>query len=252
MKIYATNIRALRICVSGVALWIVVGVANSASAKDPFSYFRRGGAKTVSQPVEATDAPGAGKQGVVQAAPEVVPAHPSASTPFAAEGPAAEFAPEPEYAGGGCGSDGYGGDAYRGEVFSVWPGVPACCDPWLGYCQEPRHYPCAKGQGRYIYYVSPHVKNKKQCGGYFITWAHGSQADCNCGQPAAYAGGGCDSCVSVTDAVRSSPTPVPAPTQGAPAMPSPDSMWDDRGNQQPPRNAMPPATARTISSGAAR
>ncbi len=53
-----------------------------------------------------------------------------------------------------------------GEMMSPWPGVPACCDPWLGYCHEPRCYPCAKGRGHYTYYEP----GRDGCGGRFITY----------------------------------------------------------------------------------
>ncbi|MBI2827173.1 MAG: hypothetical protein HYX69_21080 [Planctomycetia bacterium] len=44
----------------------------------------------------------------------------------------------------------------------VWPGVPPCCDTWLGYCHEPRCYGCWKGQGYYTHYDTHHCD---KCGG---------------------------------------------------------------------------------------
>jgi hypothetical protein len=221
-------------------LALLLGVNGVASAKDPFSYFRRGATtKTVSQ----TNA--AGKQeGVVQAAPEVVQGVPAPTPPYVsgAEVAQGEMAPQPEVDGGYGG--GYG--PYAPGVFSVWPGIPACCDPWLGYCQEPRCYPCAKGQGRYIYYVHPCVKHGQECGGHFITWAHGKQAtgQCNCPTCGGQSAGQCSSCVSVTDANHPTPTPVPTPApQRSPTAPRPDALWNSP-SEQAPRNELPPATAR--------
>ena len=227
----------MRICkTSLVLLALCVGLTNLAEAKDPFGFFRsRNAAKTVSQPGAAE-----GDGFVESPQPEIVTANPSGT--YTPDGIEEGYAPEPEYDNG----------AYNGQVWSRWPGVPACCDPWLGYCQEPRCYPCARGQGRYIYYEPPYVHKGQACGGRFITWAHGKQPGCDCGgPPVAYAGGGsCDSCVSVTDANHPTPTPVPAPAQrGAPpTAPQPDSIWNSPSDSQPPRNALPPTTTRTISS----
>jgi hypothetical protein len=236
---------AMRLRTTSLALLALsLGLTNLAAAKDPFSYFRKGAtATTVSQ----TNA--AGKQeGVVQPTPEVVQGNPAGPSPFAAPGPVQDFAPQ----------SGYDGGPYAPHVFSVWPGVPACCDPWLGFCQEPRHYSCAKGQGRYIYYVPPCVSHGQVCGGHFITWAHGKDVggncNCNCGgQPVAYAGGQCDSCVGSANVAQSSPTLAPAPAQqSAPTAPQPDAFWQNPNEQRPPRNALPPPSARTISTGVLR
>jgi hypothetical protein len=240
----------MKICTTSVALLaLLLGLERVAAAKDPFAYFRRGAsAKTVSQ----TNA--AGKQeGVVQPAPEAVQGVPSAAPPYIPapeQGSVGDGAPQAQYDGGPSAGP------YAPGVFSVWPGVPACCDPWIGYCQEPRGYACAKGQGRYIYYVHPKVKDGQQCGGYFMTWAHGEQpqGQCNCASCGGQGGGRCNSCVTVTDANNPTPTPVPTPApapQKAPTPPEADSFWRNP-NEPPPRNALPPSSARTISTGVVR
>jgi hypothetical protein len=244
---------AMKLCTTSVALLsLLLGFESVATAKDPFSYFRRGAtAKTVSQTNSA------GKQeGVVEAIPEAVQGVPSPAPPYipapdTGRGPVGEGAAQPEYGGGP-----YAGP-YAPGVFSVWPGVPACCDPWLGYCQEPRCYPCAKGQGRYLYYIHPRVKDGQACGGYFMTWAHGKQPDgqCNCNSCGGQAGGQCQNCVTVTDANNPTPTPVPTPApapQKAPLQPEADSFWRNPKEPPPPRNALPPSSARTISTGVVR
>lgn len=238
----------MKFCTTSAALFaLLLGLVDVATAKDPLSYFRRGAsAKTVSK----TNA--AGKQeGVVQPVPEVVQGVPS-PTPPSVTGPgypqaiATDAGPQPEVDGGP-----YAGP-YAPGVFSVWPGVPACCDPWLGYCQEPRCYPCAKGQGRYLYYIHPYVKDGQVCGGHFITWAHGADANGQCATCGGRQSGQCDSCVSVTDANHPTPAPVPAPApQTAPSPPDSDSFWRNP-NDPPPRNALPPSSARTISTGVVR
>ena len=57
---------------------------------------------------------------------------------------------------GGPGAYGYNPDfgyAPGGGGMSVWPGVPACCDPWFGYCGEPRCFTtCNCKQGTYQYF----------------------------------------------------------------------------------------------------
>jgi len=233
---------------SAALLALLLGLTSVAAAKDPFAYFRRGAsAKTVSQ-----TGPTGKQEGVVQPA-EPVQGVPSSAPPYiaapeAAPGGEPAGAPQPQYDGG------VSGGPYAPGVFSVWPGVPACCDPWIGYCQEPRGYACAKGQGRYIYYVHPKVKDGQQCGGYFITWAHGEQAQGQCATCGGQGTGGCNSCVTVTDANNPTPTPAPAPPQApqrAPAQPEADSFWRNP-NEPPPRNALPPSSARTISQGVVR
>ncbi len=53
-----------------------------------------------------------------------------------------------------------------GNGMSVWPGVPACCDPWLGYCGEPRCNHCSCGRGRYLYVRC----NRDTCSPEIVSW----------------------------------------------------------------------------------
>ncbi len=66
-----------------------------------------------------------------------------------------------------------------GNGMSVWPGVPACCDPWLGYCGEPRCNHCSCGRGRYLYVRC----NRDTCSPEIVSWGK-----CRC------EGGDCSSC----------------------------------------------------------
>ena len=70
---------------------------------------------------------------------------------------------------------------------SVWPGVPACCDPWFGYCGEPRCYKCNCHQGTFQYYHCP----KGACQPEILTWQRGDWADKSCQPAGACCGQGC-------------------------------------------------------------
>lgn len=156
----------------------------------------------------------------------------------------------PGYAYGPLGPYGYRPDfGYVNGNMSAWPGVPACCDPWFGYCGEPRCYPCACGQGRYMYYHCPHGG----CGPELLTWQKGDLS-CKGGQPSAmcYGKQGCTTCgpnagcakcrsTSYSPGGSQSPTVItPEPTQpvpeAAPALPR---------NDLPTTPAQPSARRRT-------
>lgn len=83
------------------------------------------------------------------------------------------------YGQGGYGGGGnYGGNGWYGYNpdfgslsggMSVWPGVPACCDPWFGYCGEPRCNACSCHKGRYMYF---HCR-KDSCQPELLIWSKG-------------------------------------------------------------------------------
>ncbi|HEY4311163.1 MAG TPA: hypothetical protein VGN12_17065 [Pirellulales bacterium] len=121
---------------------------------------------------------------------------------------------------------------------SVWPGVPACCDPWLGYCGEPRCNHCSCGRGRYLYYRC----NKDTCTPELVTWG----GKCSkCGQGCSTCGT-CANCASCSQGSYQEPTPAGSEVISDRAVetspePTPDSadVTREPPKKSPPRNKLP-------------
>jgi len=154
----------------------------------------------------------AGAKSMIQTARRVEGPKLHKASQVVVEEPIAEDAGEAAYASGtfqsagaagggarcGCAFDGmggYGGVSQYGYNpdfgnlqggMSVWPGVPACCDPWFGYCGEPRCNKCSCGKGRYLYYHCPCGACKPE----ILIWGKGASCGGQCGEPVAmcYAG----------------------------------------------------------------
>jgi hypothetical protein len=169
---------------------------------------------------------------------------------------------ESSYLGGDIGTGGYvaGGDPSYGARgvstkgyypdfgvvpggMSVWPGVPACCDPWLGYCGEPRCNHCSCGRGRYLYMRC----SKETCTPELVSWG-GKCSKCNqCGNCGTCATcGTCTTCgeganMSYTTQPTSAPQPVaeqPSKTK-VQAVPEVESDDESTAKKSPPRNKLP-------------
>jgi hypothetical protein len=153
---------------------------------------------------------------------------------------------------GGMGAYGYNPDfGYGPGGMSVWPGVPACCDPWFGYCGEPRcFYTCNCHQGTYQVFHCPKCNNG-QCGPELLKWQKGDWS-ANCWKPSAMCyGSKCNTCTARCARCRSASyesSAVSAPccnsrpdgtdqepraSDGPAVTPAPEIQ------SQPPRNALP-------------
>jgi hypothetical protein len=149
----------------------------------------------------------------------------------------------------GAGPYGYNPDfGYGPGGMSVWPGVPACCDPWFGYCGEPRcFYECNCHQGTYQVFHCPKCNNG-QCGPELLRWQKG---DWRVGrQPAAMCYGArcctssmnCAKCQSARYAPQAMSTTgcdVSASGYDAPATTSPAVNPVPKSQPQSPRNMLP-------------
>ncbi|HEY1603062.1 MAG TPA: hypothetical protein VGG64_25890 [Pirellulales bacterium] len=106
---------------------------------------------------------------------------------------------------GGPGASGYFPDfgyTAAGGRMSVWPGVPACCDPWFGYCGEPRCFnACGCHQGTYQYF---HCASGA-CSPELIKWNKGGA----CCKPSAmcYGAKGCSTAATCAKCRSASFTP---------------------------------------------
>ncbi|HVU87826.1 MAG TPA: hypothetical protein VHD36_10935 [Pirellulales bacterium] len=147
------------------------------------------------------------------------------------------------YGAGGVSIYGYNPDfGIMPGGMSVWPGVPACCDPWLGYCGEPRCNHCSCRRGRYLYFRCNH----DTCTPELVTWG-GKCSKCNeCGNGGTCAAcGTCASCgngpnMSYSGQPTSMPQPVAEPSAKAKVDTLPPSNSDDETTKKsPPRNKLP-------------
>ena len=150
----------------------------------------------------------------------------------------------------GCAYSGMGGYGYNPDFgygpngMSVWPGVPACCDPWFGYCGEPRcFYECTCHQGTYQMFHCPKCKGGA-CGPELLKWQKGDWCATNWKPSAMCYGSKCNKCV--THCARCQPTSYEPGTPESPASPldvpasdGPTVKPSPGGPSQPPRNAIP-------------
>ncbi len=143
------------------------------------------------------------------------------------------------YGAGGVSMYGYNPDfGIMPGGMSVWPGVPACCDPWLGYCGEPRCNHCSCRRGRYLYVRCNH----DTCMPELVTWG-GKCSNCNqCGTCATC--GTCASCQGNTYAatLTNAPRPVAEHTTRTKIEAVPPQATSDEDTvpkKSPPRNKLP-------------
>lgn len=142
------------------------------------------------------------------------------------------------------------GSAYTASPpggWSVWPGVPVCCDPWLGYCQEHRCYPCWRGQARYLHYEPRGGCSSCGCdSGVIISWGGKKQHCATC--PGNVPQG---NFTSYSESPQVHPL---VPSSETPSYDSPGTFQDSPSVQQapilrqpePPRNALPQRSARRV------
>jgi hypothetical protein len=150
----------------------------------------------------------------------------------------------PRYGAGGVSTKGYYPDfGVMPGGMSVWPGVPACCDPWLGFCGEPRCNHCSCGRGRYLYMRC----NKETCSPELVTWG-GKCSKCNqcsncgtCANCATCASCGEGASTSYTTQPTSAPQPVVEESTTTKVRPVPEVESDDEttAKKSPPRNKLP-------------
>jgi hypothetical protein len=142
---------------------------------------------------------------------------------------------------------------------SVWPGIPACCDPWFGYCGEPRCYKCNCHQGTFQYYHCPHGA----CQPEILRWQRGDWRG-NHSQP----GGTCYGCAASQGPCPNCrgasyrPGTIPAACDGSgcagqnsPLTDAPAAQPEPVAPPRPPRNDLPkrpsgPSARRTADSAA--
>ena len=143
------------------------------------------------------------------------------------------------YAAQGGGNYGYNPDfGFAPGGMSVWPGIPACCDPWFGYCGEPRCNHCSCGKGQYQYIHCRHGS----CEPELVTWGKHKCEKCEAGCCSK-----CSTCPSYAPASYS-PTPADEITTEKKSAPSPkvDSAPNSTNlteqpaaKRAPPRNKLP-------------
>jgi len=137
------------------------------------------------------------------------------------------------------GNYGYNPDfGYGPGGMSVWPGVPACCDPWFGYCGEPRCNHCSCGKGQYQYIHCRHGS----CEPELVTWGKHKCEKCEAGC--------CSKCTTCPTYAPASYSPTPAdevttetrPAQApkSEAAPNNSNLTDQpAAKRAPPRNKLP-------------
>jgi len=143
-----------------------------------------------------------------------------------------------------AGAYGYNPDFGVGpNGMSVWPGVPACCDPWLGYCGEPRCFnACNCGKGTFQYYHCP----PGACSPDLLTWQKGDWAENCCYRRAGmcYGANGCGN--STCGGTCRPASYVPTGTEadgGSPAVDAPSVQPTPAEKAMPPRNEIPKASS---------
>jgi hypothetical protein len=241
---------ALPVAVTAVALLL----AETAEAQSGIRYLAMAGGKTATGPVtsrkpsarltsqiigeSATD--GAYSAGEMTSGGYVASGGGNAM-PYVGASPVDPGPPGPGYGPWGV-AYGYNPDfGIVGNGMSVWPGVPACCDPWLGYCGEPRCNHCSCGRGRYLYVRCNH----DTCTPEIVTW--GKRKCEGCGGGGCASCGTCAACSANGYSASYSPTPSSvqttikqSPSPAANAAPNDSKITKQpAAKRTPPRNNLP-------------